>query len=38
LSKNGLDEKKLKKIQTQLKTIGESDRYTLKFVKPAKNN
>ena len=37
LSKNGLDEKKLKKIQTQLKTIGESDRYTLKFVKPAKN-
>ena len=36
LSKNGLDEKKLKKIQTQLKTIGESDRYTLKFVKPEK--
>ena len=35
LSKNGLDEKILKKSQKEFKKIGESDRYTLKFIKPS---
>lgn len=34
LSTNGLDADNLKKKQRQLKLIGESDRYTLKFIKP----
>ena len=33
LSKNGLDESSLAKRQNELKKIGESDRYTLKFLK-----
>ena len=34
LSKNGLDKAGLKKRQKAFKEIGESDRYTLKFIKP----
>lgn len=34
LSKDGLDEKMLNELQTNFNMIGESDRYTLKFVKP----
>ena len=35
LSKNGLDKSGLKKQQKEFKKIGESDRYTLKFMKPS---
>jgi len=35
LSKNGLDKSILKKKQKELKKIGESDRYTPKFIKPS---
>lgn len=34
MSKNGLDENKLDELQSSLKLIGESDRYTIKFAKP----
>ena len=34
LSEEGLDKKTIKSKQRQLKLIGESDRYTLKFIKP----
>lgn len=34
LSDNRIDKSKLKKRQKELKKIGESDRYTLKFIKP----
>ena len=35
LSNNGLDKSGLKKRQKDFKKIGESDRYTLKFIKPS---
>ena len=37
LSEEGLDKKSIKSKQRQLKLIGESDRYTLKFIKPINN-